>query len=182
MDADCSCCGDVFQSENEEIDCLSCGDCSGTCSKSSESVMERPIDLPPPTPMIVNDSSCYSFPELESKLFEGENGKKTLARIITRMRVEGYDEDAWKVIIGLSAFAYKNYNCKNISIQEQLRMLESAPLRDITKYIPGDIDGLVNNVIHSENNFSASHKTDKDAYKIMALGLTALIFSYVSRR
>ena len=98
------------------------------------------------------------------------------------MRVEGYDEDAWKVIIGLSAFAYKNYNCKNISIQEQLRMLESAPLREITQYIPGDIDGLVNTVIRSENTFSTPHKTDKDAYKIMALGLTALVFSYVSRR
>ena len=142
----------------------------------------------PPTPTFEAKSvgDCYNFSELEAQLFESEEGEKTLARIITRMRIEGYDEEAWKVVIGLTAFAYKNFNCKGIPISQQLKMLESAPLREITQFIPGDINGLVNSVLASDTIGVKESKKDmaesKDLYKIIALSLTALAFSYATRR
>lgn len=187
MDADCSCCGDVFQSESEGNECLSCSDCVGTCAKSAEIQIEPPMVMmeTPLTQDMDSMNDCYNFSELENRLFMGGDGQKTLARIITRMRVEGYDEEAWKVIIGLTAFAYKNFNCKGIPISQQLKMLESAPLREITQFVPGDISGLVNNVLNSEtipHGLENDKKQTMDTYKIMALGLTALAFSYATRR
>lgn len=187
MDADCSCCGDSFQSESEDKECSSCADCMGACSKSAEPQIEPPMVMmeTPSTHNMDSMNDCYNFSELENRLFMGSEGQKTLARIITRMRVEGYDEEAWKVIIGLTAFAYKNFNCKNIPISQQLKMLESAPLREITQFVPGDISGLVNNVLNSEtipHGLEKDKKQTMDAYKIMALGITALAFSYATRR
>ena len=142
----------------------------------------------PPQPVIepMSMGDCYNFSELEAHLFESEEGKKTLARIITRMRIEGYDEEAWKVVIGLTAFAYKNFNCKGINISQQLKMLESAPLRDITQFIPGDTNGLVESVLASDTVSVKEDKKErvesKDLYKIIALSLTAVAFSYATRR
>lgn len=149
---------------------------------STENEYSAPQTMPPQS-MPMGD--CYNFSELESHLFDGTEGQKTLARIITRMRIEGYDEDAWKVMIGLTAYAYKNYNCKGMTIMQQLQMLESAPLREITQYIPGDIGGLVNTVLQSDTlNLKASESgvQNKEMYKLLALAMTAVAFSFATRR
>jgi len=152
-------------------------------SDSTENEYSAPPTMPS-QPMPMGD--CYNFSDLESQLFSGGEGQKTLARIITRMRIEGYDEDAWKVVIGLTAYAYKNYNCKGMSIMQQLQMLESAPLREITQYVPGDIGGLVESVLQADTlnlkSPSMGLGQNKEMYKIVALALTAVAFSFATRR
>ena len=145
MTMDCGCCGETFQAEGDETNCLSCGGCTQSCANSPvmeilpQETLTETESISTSLPMSSNDGECYSFSELEYLLFSGEEGRKTLTRIITRMRVEGYDEEAWKVMIGLTAFAYKYYNCKGIAIHDQLKMLENAPLREVTQYMAGDI-------------------------------------------
>ncbi len=173
MNLDCGSCGESFQAEGNETSCPTC--------MSAETQVEPQVMMETPTP----HDDCYTFSELEKALFSEHEGQKTLARIITRMRVEGYDEEGWKVMIGLTAFAYKYYNCKGIPIHEQLRMLENAPLREVTQYMAGDISKLTEQVMNAESlkpsiNNKGENK-DKDAYKMIALALTALGFAYATR-
>ena len=72
-----------------------------------------------------------------------------------------------------------------MTILQQLQMLESAPLREITQYIPGDIGGLVNTVLQSDTlNLKASESgvQNKEMYKLLALAMTAVAFSFATRR
>ena len=124
-------------------------------SDSTENEYSAPQTMPPQS-MPMGD--CYNFSELESQLFSG----------------------------GLTAYAYKNYNCKGMSIMQQLQMLESAPLREITQYVPGDIGGLVENVLQADT-LNLKRPTmglgqNKEMYKILALAMTAVAFSFATRR
>jgi len=181
MTNDCGCCGQSFQAEGDETTCVGCEDCQESCETQPEMV----VITPQPISNTHNGGDCYSFSQLEELLFLGQDGQKTLARILTRMRVEGYDEEAWKVIIGLTAYAYKHYNCKGLPVSEQLKMLENAPLREITHYMIGNLEQLTQQVMNAESLKPSmeknSEREDKDAFKIIALGLTALAFAYATR-
>jgi len=103
------------------------------------------------------------------------------------MRLEGYEEEAWKVVMGLTAFAYKNFNCRGYSVEQMRREIDNAPLREITEYIPGNIEELTQQIQTSDvvmmgSETKNSSKNMNDLYTMGGLVALTLAFAFVSRR
>ena len=182
MESDCSSCGNTFEAEGETN--TFCSDCAG---ENEPFVQEAPIldiDLPAPEPQGMEQRGvCVGFSELEKALFGDSEGAKTASRFMARMRVEGYQEDAWKVIIGLTAYAYKNYNCSGMSLGEMRTMLAKAPLRDVADYIPGNIEEVQDNISSGlyGSEESGNQIVSNDVYKMGGLVALALAFAFATR-
>lgn len=186
MDSNCSSCNNTFMAEDATQ--TMCADCSSNDRKDAQSTQYESPVVVSHQPNIQNDRAyCSSFGELEQELFADSEGSKTVARVLTRMRLEGYEEEAWKVVMGLTAFAYKNFNCRGYSVEQMRKEINNAPLREITEYIPGNIEELTQQIQTSDVVMMGSEnkkgsKNMNDLYTMGGLVALTLAFAFVSRR
>ncbi len=79
--------------------------------------------------------------DYEEWLFDDELGRRTLARIIAKMKAQGYDYKAWQVSIAASAWSKDNYN--NTSLTDTRYLVERVKPNELNQYIPENPDGIV---------------------------------------
>jgi len=187
MDSNCSSCNNSFEAEDDSE--KYCADCATQEEVQESQEYEAPVIV---ESLNNSDSTsngmgfCGSFGELEQNLFADEEGSKVVARVITRMRLEGYQEDAWKIVMGLTAFAYKNLNCKGYSVEQMRKEISNAPLRELTEFIPGNVAELTEKITTTEMVLNGESKKESNNYNdLFAMGgLVALTFAFAfaSRR
>jgi len=182
MDASCSSCGNTFRAEDSAL--TMCADCSSQTTPESESFDATTMNMKIQMQGIEGDG-CMTFTDMEQALFGTIEGSKTVARTLTRLRLEGYQEDAWKVVLGLTAYAYKNLNCQSYSPEAMLRYLNQRPLREIVEYIPANVEELTDSVLNAEvvkeSETLWSSDRARDAYMMGGFSLLALVFAFASR-
>ena len=179
MDASCGNCGNTFRAEDTET--TFCSECSSQQTPEPEAY-SAPIQID----IGGSQEDCMTFNEMEEKLFGSIEGSKTVARTLTRLRLEGYNEEAWKVVLGLTAYAYKNLNCNSYSSEAMLKFLNQRPLREVVEFIPANVEELTDSVMNAEivkdSEGRESPINTKDALMMGGLSLLALTFALATRQ
>jgi len=125
--------------------------------------------------------------DFEEWLFGDEMGQISLARLLTKVKREGYDFKPWQISIGASAWSLENYH--NTGLVETRHIVERIPIKNLLDFLPQsteDIVHVINSVKRAEESIAPNDigRTGKIPIFILAgiTGVAALIPLLLSRR
>tara|TARA_R110000824_G_scaffold73688_4_gene187647 strand:+ start:2617 stop:3372 length:756 start_codon:yes stop_codon:yes gene_type:complete len=134
-----------------------------------------------------NRIASLDLSDYEEWLFGDELGQISLARLMTKVKREGYDYKPWQISIGASAWSLENYH--NTSIGETRHFVERMPIKDLLDFIPAntqDIIQVINSVKRAEDTMTPTDKRGMGAKPLFILagitGVAALIPVLLGRR
>ena len=78
--------------------------------------------------------------DYEEWLFDDEMGNRTLARVIAKLKSQGYDYKPWQISIGAAAWSKENY--RNTSLEDTRYLVERAKPNELNSFIPESADGI----------------------------------------
>ena len=113
--------------------------------------------------------------DYEDWLFGDEMGERALARIMAKLKSEGYDYKPWQVSIGASAWSKDNYN--DTSLIDTRHIVERVKIANLTNYIPVNTDGI-QQVIASTKRAESMYRPSKPSSKkniLIPLGIFAAL-------
>ena len=84
--------------------------------------------------------STMDLSDYEEWLFDDDMGRRCLARIVAKVKSQGYDYKPWQISIGASAWSKENYN--NTSLEDTRYLVERVKISDLIDYIPYSPDSL----------------------------------------
>ena len=102
------------------------------------------------------------FSDYEEWLFDDEIGHKSLAKIMTKLKREGYDYKPWQVSIGAAAWSQANYN--NTDLSKTRYLVERVKINDLVEYIPANTDGIktvIDSIKRAEDIMGVKHNTNQ---------------------
>ena len=111
--------------------------------------------------------------DYEEWLFGDEMGQRSLARIMAKLKREGYNYRPWQISIGASVCSLDNYN--NTNLIETRHSIERMPISKIIAKMPEDTEGIqkVVETIKNAENFVASKNQDHTFYYLAGAGILA---------
>lgn len=125
--------------------------------------------------------------DYEEWLFGDEMGQITLARLLTKVKREGYDFKPWQVSIGASAWSLENFH--NTGLVETRHIVERMPIKDLLDHLPEttqDIVHVINSVKRAEESIAPVESSGMGNKPLLILagitGVAALLPILLSRR
>jgi hypothetical protein len=134
-----------------------------------------------------NRIASLDLSDYEEWLFGDEMGQITLARLMTKVKREGYDYKPWQISIGASAWSLENYH--NTNIGETRHFVERMPIKSLLDFIPAntqDIIQVINSVKRAEETMTPNDDGGMGVKPLFILagitGVVALIPVLLGRR
>ena len=129
--------------------------------------------------------AALDLSDYEDWLFGDEMGQRSLSRVITKLKREGYDYKPWQVSIAAAAWSKDNYN--DTSLSETRHLVERVQISALSDYIPQGAENIrevIASVKRAEELFEAERPQKKSIPWIMIGGVSAvaLIIPLLLRR
>lgn len=128
----CKSCSTVCRNNTDKKSLKKNGKCFGCYTKTEEHKTKVTKDT-----MAAEETSriaALDLSDYEDWLFGDEMGQRSLARIITKLKREGYDYKPWQISIAATAWSKDNYH--DTKLMETRHLAERVKIADIIKYIP----------------------------------------------
>lgn len=112
--------------------------------------------------------------DYEDWLFGDEMGERTLARIMAKLKAEGYEYKPWQVSIGAAAWSKDNYN--DTSLIDTRHIVERVKIANLINYIPVNTDGIQQVIASTKRAESIYAPVNNSPYKkelLIPLGILA---------
>ena len=134
----CSKCETYIQSK-KDVGCASKHGCCFTCYTADLS--QKTFDA---ETQVENTKfeliATMDLSDYEEWLFDDEMGNRSLARVIAKLKSQGYDYKPWQVSIGAAAWSKENY--RNTSLEDTRYLVERAKPNELNSFIPESADGI----------------------------------------
>lgn len=131
--------------------------------------------------------STMDLSDYEEWLFDDELGRRTLARIVAKMKAQGYDYKPWQISIGAAAWSKENYT--QTSLEDTRYLVERVKPTTLSDYVPMNPDGIkqvIDSVKRAEEiiGFSATPETERSHWPVLGgiAGISVLIPLLMRRR
>lgn len=124
--------------------------------------------------------------DYEEWLFDDDMGRRCLARIVAKVKAQGYDYKPWQISIGASAWSKEHYN--NTSLEDTRYLVERVKINDLIDYIPYSPDSIktvIDTIKRAEEIRGISSKPEKSVPLWAILGGVAgvsTIIPYLMRK
>ena len=125
--------------------------------------------------------------DYEEWLFGDDMGQITLARLLTKVKREGYNYKPWQVSIGASAWSLDNYH--STGLVETRHIVERMKIKNLLDHIPEntqDIVQVINSVKRAEESIAHDDRSGIGGKPLLILvgvtGVAALLPILLSRR
>ena len=169
----CVKCNVVVRNNKDKVSIKKNGSCIGCFfeSESHRTQVAKDSLAAEETSMI----AALDLSDYENWLFGDEMGQRTLSRIITKLKREGYDYKPWQVSIAAAAWSKDNYN--DTSLSDTRHLVERVQISALADYIPQgaeNIQEVIASVKRAEEIFAESTPQKTNIPWIMIGGASAL--------
>jgi len=134
-----------------------------------------------------NRIGSLDLSDYEEWLFGDEIGQISLARLMTKVKREGYNYKPWQISIGATAWSMENYH--NTELVETRHIVERMPIKELIDHIPEstqDIIHVINSVKRAEESIAPVESSGMGNKPLLILvgvsGVAALLPILLSRR
>ena len=179
----CVKCNVVVRNNKDKVSIKKNGSCIGCFfeSESHRTQVAKDSLAAEETSMI----AALDLSDYEDWLFGDEMGKRTLSRIITKLKREGYDYKPWQISIAAAAWSKDNYHDTNLS--DTRHLAERVQIAALADYIPQgaeNIQEVIASVRRAEEIFEATVPQKTTIPWIMVGGVSALAIAipFILRR
>lgn len=173
----CKGCSTVCRNNTDKTSLKKNGKCFGCYTKTEEHKTKVTKDT-----MAAEETSriaALDLSDYEDWLFGDEMGQRSLARIITKLKREGYDYKPWQISIAASAWSKDNYH--DTKLMETRHLAERVKIAEIINYIPESgeqIREVIASVKRAEEFMAPPEPAKPNYTQILTIaGLTAVAVS-----
>lgn len=179
----CMKCNVVVRNNKDKVSIKKNGSCIGCFfeSESHRTQVAKDSLAAEETSMI----AALDLSDYEDWLFGDEMGQRTLSRIITKLKREGYDYKPWQVSIAAAAWSKDNYN--DTTLSDTRHLVERVQISALGDYIPQgaeNIQEVIASVRRAEEIFAAAAPQKTIIPWVMIGGVSALAIAipFILRR
>tara|TARA_R110001632_G_scaffold133128_1_gene247651 strand:- start:2121 stop:2900 length:780 start_codon:yes stop_codon:yes gene_type:complete len=180
----CSKCNIYIQSK-KDVGCASKHGCCFTCYTvdMSQKTLDAESQIEDTKFELI---ATMDLSDYEEWLFDDEMGRRTLARVIAKLKSQGYDYKPWQISIGAAAWSKENY--RNTSLEDTRYLVERAKPNDLNSYIPESADGIstvIDSIKRAEEirGINTTSKSSKKHWPVIGgIAGISIIIPYLMKR